>query len=68
MFLSCLMFVDAQMTTGSIMDYGSLMTVALQRSQSARELIKTMDQLVQVFSFTFALRIASFFVLTHMSR
>lgn len=30
------------------MDYGSLMTVALQRSRSARELIKTMDQLVQV--------------------
>ena len=56
------------MTAGSIMDYGSLMTVALQRSQSARELIKTMDQLVQVFPFVCDLRIATFFILTQMPR
>ncbi len=50
------------------MDYGSLMTVALQRSQSARELIKTLDQLVQVFPFVCGLRIASFFILIQIYR
>jgi dipeptidase len=36
---------------GSIMDYGSLMTVALQRSKTARELIKTMDNLTATYGY-----------------
>jgi dipeptidase len=36
---------------GSIMDYGSLMTVALQRSKSARELINTMSELSMKYGY-----------------
>lgn len=37
---------------GAIMDYGSLMYVALQRSKSAREAIKTMAELVEEYGYS----------------
>ncbi len=37
--------------TGAIMDYGSLIWVALQRAKTAREAIRVMDELVQAYGY-----------------
>ncbi len=40
--------------SGSILDYGSLMQVGLQRSKTARELILTMDALTMKYGYASA--------------